>query len=283
MSEQSDLPPQPPDDSPDLPEMAPQDLPDDPEPDPVDDMQTPDAPADYIQPNDDEEGPQYAGFGNGDEPDTAEFEVPGDEGDTQSQFEDLQAQIDELRSMVRLPDILPSLFPARIGTSGTWQELNVVSGSLIDFLGGRNCSSSSHPSTPIIANSTAGTAAFLLEVPDDPNNRYLQIVGGSGGTLAGLITGNASGSGKYTGKSFADITSNVSASGALAEADCGTLATSNDCLVLNLIELGSTNTGHDLTATANVTQFSLYFVGRLLRVNSDGTKVIEIDRTYAGC
>lgn len=101
--------------------------------------------------------------------------------------------------------------------------------------------------------------------------------------ISGLITGNASGNGKYTGKSFNDITTDVSASGTLAESDCGTLATSNDCLILNLTELGSSTTGHDLTAAANTSQFSLYFVGRLLRVNSDGTKVVQIAQTYTGC
>lgn len=101
--------------------------------------------------------------------------------------------------------------------------------------------------------------------------------------ISGKITGNASGNGKYTGKSFADVTADVSASGNLAEADFGTLAAANDCLVLNGPELGVSNTGHDVTAATNTAQFSLYFTGRLVRVNSDGTKVVHAQLFWVGC
>ena len=101
--------------------------------------------------------------------------------------------------------------------------------------------------------------------------------------ISGLITGNASGNGKYVGKSFTDRTTDASASGNLAESDFGTLAGSNDCLILNAAELGSSTTGHDVTAAANTAQFAIYFVGRLLRINADGTKVVEVYMPYVGC
>ena len=102
-------------------------------------------------------------------------------------------------------------------------------------------------------------------------------------TISGLVTGNASGHGKYTGKSFADVTADVSASGDLAESDFGTLAASNDCLVLVPAELGNSTTGHDVTAAANTAKFAIYFTGRLVRINSDGTKVVHATMFWAGC
>jgi hypothetical protein len=108
-----------------------------------------------------------------------------------------------------------------------------------------------------------------------------------GSGISGLITGNAAGSGKYTGKSFTDTPGgaggDVSASGALAEADFGTLAAADDCLVLNPVELGSSNTGHDVTQTANTGKFAIYFTGRLVRINSDGKKVVHAMLFFAGC
>ena len=52
--------------------------------------------------------------------------------------------------------------------------------------------------------------------------------------------------------------------------------------MLNLPEVGFSNTGHDLT---NVTTqaFSLFGTGQLVRVNANGTKIIRANLYYAGC
>jgi hypothetical protein len=100
--------------------------------------------------------------------------------------------------------------------------------------------------------------------------------------ISGKVTSNASGNGKYNGKSFTDVTADVSASGNLAESDFGTLSSTEDCLILNPVELGSSTTGHDVTATANTDKFAIYFTGRLSRVNSDGKKVVHAMLFYVG-
>lgn len=107
----------------------------------------------------------------------------------------------------------------------------------------------------------------------------------AGAIVSGFVTGNAAGNGKYVGKSFISIpTTDVSASGSLATADMGTLASAADCLILNMVEAdGVTTTGHDVTAAANTSQFAIYFLGQLQQVNSDGTKVIRALLIYAAC
>jgi hypothetical protein len=111
----------------------------------------------------------------------------------------------------------------------------------------------------------------------------VQVGAGIGETISGKVTSDASGNGKYNGKSFTDVTSDVSASGNLAESDFGTLSSTEDCLILNPVELGSSTTGHDVTATANTDKFAIYFTGRLARVNSDGKKVVHAMLFYVGC
>jgi hypothetical protein len=101
--------------------------------------------------------------------------------------------------------------------------------------------------------------------------------------ISGKVTSNAAGNGKYNGKSFTDVTADVSASGNLAESDFGTLSSTEDCLILNPVELGSSTTGHDVTATANTDKFAIYFTGRLVRTNSDGIKVVHAMLFYVGC
>ncbi len=87
----------------------------------------------------------------------------------------------------------------------------------------------------------------------------------------------------YHAKSFTDVVADVVPSGALAEADIGTIATANDCLVLNLVELGSSQTGHDVTATLNTDHFSLYGFGRVAHINTDGTKIVHALGFFVGC
>ena len=102
-------------------------------------------------------------------------------------------------------------------------------------------------------------------------------------TISGLITSNASANGAYNGKSFTDRTSDVAPSGSIAEADFGTLAAAEDCLVLNAAELGLATPGHYVTAAVNTAQFAIYFVGRLVRTNSNGIMVVEVYMPWAGC
>ena len=63
----------------------------------------------------------------------------------------------------------------------------------------------------------------------------------------------------------------------------GTLAASEDCLILNAAELGLSTPGHYITASANTSQFAIYFVGRLLRTNANGIKVVQVYMPFAGC
>lgn len=86
------------------------------------------------------------------------------------------------------------------------------------------------------------------------------------------ITGNATGGGKYTGKSrIAGPSSDVSASSSVAESDLGTFAPSNDCLVLNFAEEGEST--HDLTAgTPKIDTFLCHW----FRTNSDDKKVCAV-------
>jgi len=139
---------------------------------------------------------------------------------------------------------------------------------------------------------TAGAARRIANVvrrveatPTDLTGRRRRwpVSVGDDGTISGKVTSNASGNGKYNGKSFTDVTADVSASGNLAESDFGTLSSTEDCLILNPVELGSSQTGHDVTATANTNKFAIYFTGRLVRTNSDGKKVIHAMLFYVGC
>jgi hypothetical protein len=86
------------------------------------------------------------------------------------------------------------------------------------------------------------------------------------------ITGNATGGGKYNGKSYThDGTSDVAATGNVSESELGTLASADDCLVLNFAEEGETT--HDLTAgTPEIDTFLCHWY----RTNSDGKKVCAV-------
>jgi hypothetical protein len=101
-------------------------------------------------------------------------------------------------------------------------------------------------------------------------------------TISGKITSDASGKAKYNGKSFLDTSSDVSGSGDLAESDFGDLSSTEDCLVLVPPELGSSTTGHDVTNANNTAKFSLYFSGRVVRINSDGKKVVHANHFWVG-
>jgi hypothetical protein len=86
------------------------------------------------------------------------------------------------------------------------------------------------------------------------------------------ITGNETGGGKYQGKSYAhDGTTDVAATGNVAESELGTVATDVDCRVLNYAEEGETT--HDLTAG---TPENDTFLCHWYRTNSDGIKVCAV-------
>ena len=120
---------------------------------------------------------------------------------------------------------------------------------------------------------------IMIVVPTPPR----MPVGDVGDSISGLITGNAAGAGKYTGKTFGDPTADVPASGDLAESDFGTLAEAEDCLILNAAELGFADGSHWVTQAYNTDAFAIYFAGRLVRVNSDGKKVIQVYMPFRGC
>ena len=102
-------------------------------------------------------------------------------------------------------------------------------------------------------------------------------------TISGLITSNATANGAYNGKSFTDPRGDIAPGASIAASDFGTLAATEDCLILNAAELGLSVPGHYLTAAVNTAQFAIYFVGRLVRVNSNGVKVVEVYMPWAGC
>lgn len=95
------------------------------------------------------------------------------------------------------------------------------------------------------------------------------------------ITSNAAGMEKYNGQSYTPKQGDVSPSSDLSESDLGTSSGFEDCLILNLPALGVSNTGHDVTASANT--FSVYGFGRWVSTNSDGIKVIEAMEFYVAC
>jgi hypothetical protein len=129
-----------------------------------------------------------------------------------------------------------------------------------------------------IRNSPDGITISAIRAPQPPGFSAPTVE-----VISGLVTSNAAGNGKYNGKSFSDVTADVSASGNLAESDFGTLSSTEDCLILNPVELGSSATGHDVTAAANTAKFAIYFTGRLGRINSDGKKVVHAMMFYVGC
>jgi hypothetical protein len=83
------------------------------------------------------------------------------------------------------------------------------------------------------------------------------------------ITGNETGGGKYTGKSYThDGTTDVAGTGNLAESELGTLASTVDCRIVNYAEVGAAT--HDLEA-GDVVLCHWY------RTNSDGIKVCSVN------
>jgi hypothetical protein len=86
------------------------------------------------------------------------------------------------------------------------------------------------------------------------------------------ITANETGGGKYQGKSYThDGTTDVAATGNVAESELGTVASAVDCRVLNYAEEGETT--HDLTAG---TPENDTFLCHWYRTNSDGIKVCAV-------
>lgn len=124
----------------------------------------------------------------------------------------------------------------------------------------------------VVADSGGGGYVFSVEVPTASLN------------VRGFITGNATGGGKYVGKSYITIaTGDASASGDLASLDIGTLSSTVNCIIFNASEVGLADGGHYLTATQNTENFAIYFEGTLIKTNSDGTLVVLIDKQWAGC
>jgi len=85
------------------------------------------------------------------------------------------------------------------------------------------------------------------------------------------VTSTASGGGKYNGK-LVTGTSDATASGDLSEDDIGTVAGSENALVLNTPEVGKST--HDLEASGFL---PLIFLGVRVGTTDDGDAIIVID------
>lgn len=195
---------------------------------------------------------------------------------------ELAGQVDAIGSRTPSPHPLGPIFLAEsTATSGdqvAWKEKYVTDSGIVDFSGGR-----------VVSDETSDTAAYIVPgsmgvvlsyaVPGGMRYAYFQ----GGNSISGLVTGNATGNGKYVGKSFAPNPSDVDPATNLAEADFGALADADDCLILNPVELGLSTSGHMVTETVNTTAFAIYFIGQLLHTNTDGTKVVAAMMFYAGC
>ena len=117
-----------------------------------------------------------------------------------------------------------------------------------------------------------------------PAAPLIAIDTGNGGnsTVTFQITGNESVSAMYTAKTFADTSTITLTGGTLTAASFGTLATSNNAIVLNTIEaLGYSATGWDVTNTTNT--FSTISVGRIVGNRSDGQLIIHATIPYTSC
>jgi len=86
------------------------------------------------------------------------------------------------------------------------------------------------------------------------------------------VTGNASGGGKYTGRILLPTESDVSASGDMGDSELGILPAADNALVLNLQERALST--HALTTGSHDVN---HFIGRVERINSDGTYVVHIN------
>ena len=185
-----------------------------------------------------------------------------------------------LRRLVELEGVVASLkagndprfgnrspiFPAELTAGRQWAEQSITAGVLDAVAGnGRSCTSNSANSALL----SPVPGAFLYESREGNKTRYL-IVGFI--AIWVKITGDATGGGKYNGKSYANtISSDVSASGNVSESELGTLAASDDCLVLNFAEEGETT--HDLTAG---TPENDTFLCHWYYTNSDHKKVCAV-------
>lgn len=95
----------------------------------------------------------------------------------------------------------------------------------------------------------------------------------------GIITGNATGGGKYYGKQIIAAGAAVSASTNLTQSDIGTLATET-VLFLNLEEVGRSS--HVLTELGSTP----YFIGRIIGYSTEATPklvVVGLSIQSAGC
>jgi hypothetical protein len=93
---------------------------------------------------------------------------------------------------------------------------------------------------------------------------------GAGDTVFVVATATAAGRGKYTGKIVLPPTGDVTASDDVDAADFGSSDDGATVLILNSMEVGSTATlTHPL-------RFNKPYIGRILRINSDGTPVVGV-------
>lgn len=98
------------------------------------------------------------------------------------------------------------------------------------------------------------------------------------------ITGNETVNAMYTAKTFTDSAGGtISLSGGtLTDASFGTLATSNNAIIINTLEAyGFSNSGHDVTNTSNT--FSTVATGRIVDSRTDSTLIIHAAIPFTYC
>ncbi len=208
----------------------------------------------------------------------------------ENRIKEIEKAVEDLRRDIQIPNPYKDVFIfSTVATSGSaisWKEQCIVSGNYADFGPPRSGSLASGGWAKSIQDGafvSVGQTGLMIQ-KEDPGNKEMafRYVAGSS-TITGLITSNAAGGGKYNGKSITITPGDVSASGDLDVSDLGTLSSTEDCLVLDMSEMGLADGGHYLTETVNTDQFAIYFEGWLLQTNSDGKKVVVIDKQWAGC
>lgn len=91
-----------------------------------------------------------------------------------SRIERLEAQLKTIRAEIVQPSPFFRVFPAT-GSAGSFTELLVSNGTLTTFPAGRACTSSSYQASPI---SLAANQFMLMEMPDPPYTRFVNMGGG---------------------------------------------------------------------------------------------------------
>jgi hypothetical protein len=135
-----------------------------------------------------------------------------------------------------------------------------------------------------LASGGVGAAQILwADSGTGVKDAVVRIDGGDGGLVTFLVTTAATGAGKYNAKSITDPPATVDPDTDLTESELGTIAETEDLLVLNVTELDVSNTGHDVLETWNTDHFAVYGVGVVRGMSTDGRRVVHATHFWAGC